>query len=86
MFRYPQSVSQIVQKMETFQQLLVHKSTISKTLKKNGVHGRRPQWKVLLSKKKKNIAACLKLAKEDLIFCGQMKTKLDCVEGAHGTM
>ena len=37
-------------------------STIRKTLNKNGVHGRTPQKKPLLSKK--NIAACLKFEKE----------------------
>uniref|UniRef100_A0AAR2L9Y1 Transposase Tc1-like domain-containing protein n=1 Tax=Pygocentrus nattereri TaxID=42514 RepID=A0AAR2L9Y1_PYGNA len=40
------------------------KSTISKTLNKNGVHGRTPRRKPLLSKK--NIDARLKFAKEHL--------------------
>jgi hypothetical protein len=40
----------------------VDKSTICKTLNKNGVHGRTPQKKPLLSKK--NIAARLKFEKE----------------------
>uniref|UniRef100_A0A803JTN5 Transposase Tc1-like domain-containing protein n=1 Tax=Xenopus tropicalis TaxID=8364 RepID=A0A803JTN5_XENTR len=42
----------------------VSKSTIRKTLNKNGFHGRIPQRKPLLSKK--NIAADLKFAKENL--------------------
>uniref|UniRef100_A0A3Q1HHZ2 alanine transaminase n=1 Tax=Anabas testudineus TaxID=64144 RepID=A0A3Q1HHZ2_ANATE len=57
----------------------------------NGVHGRTPQRKPLLSKK--NIAARLKFAKEHLdvpqhykIFCGQMKPKLSCLEKTHKTM
>jgi hypothetical protein len=40
------------------------KSMIRKTLNKNGVHGRTPRKKPLLSKK--NIAAHLKFAKEHL--------------------
>ena len=43
----------------------VNKSTIHKTLNKNGVHGRTPQKKPLLSKNN-NIAARLKFAKEHL--------------------
>ena len=42
----------------------VDESMIRKTLIKNGVHGRTPRKKPLLSKK--NIAARLKFAKEDL--------------------
>jgi hypothetical protein len=42
----------------------VDESTIRKTLNKNGVHGRAPLKKPLLSKK--NIAARLKFAKEHL--------------------
>uniref|UniRef100_A0AAZ3QB65 Transposase Tc1-like domain-containing protein n=1 Tax=Oncorhynchus tshawytscha TaxID=74940 RepID=A0AAZ3QB65_ONCTS len=43
----------------------VDESTIRKTLNKNGVHGRTPRKKPLLSKKKKN-AARLKFAREHL--------------------
>ncbi|KAJ4927442.1 hypothetical protein JOQ06_015170 [Pogonophryne albipinna] len=42
----------------------VDESTIRKTLNKNGVHGRTPRRKQLLSRK--NIAARLKFAKEHL--------------------
>ena len=42
----------------------VDESTIRKTLNKNGVHGRTPRKKPLLSKK--NIAACQKFAKVHL--------------------
>ena len=42
----------------------VHKSTIRKTLNKDGVHGRIARRKSLLSKK--NIAACLTFAKDHL--------------------
>ena len=42
----------------------VDESTICKTLNKNGVHGKTPRKKPLLSKK--NIAARLKLAKVHL--------------------
>ncbi|KAJ4922471.1 hypothetical protein JOQ06_019566 [Pogonophryne albipinna] len=42
----------------------VDESTIRKTLNKNGVHGRTPRRKPLLSRK--NIAARLKFAKEHL--------------------
>ena len=42
----------------------VDESTVRKTLNKNGVHGRTSWKKPLLSKK--NIAACLKFAKEHL--------------------
>ena len=42
----------------------VHESTIRKTLNKKGVHGRIARRKQLLSKK--NIATCLKFAKDYL--------------------
>uniref|UniRef100_A0A8D0DI99 Transposase Tc1-like domain-containing protein n=1 Tax=Sander lucioperca TaxID=283035 RepID=A0A8D0DI99_SANLU len=42
----------------------VHESTIRKTLNKQGIYGRTPRRKPLLTKK--NIAARLKFAKEDI--------------------
>lgn len=61
--------------METFQQILAHQSTRSKTLNKNAVHGRSccsPKNTMFYSNTGK-------------IFCWRMKTKLGCVEGTHNT-
>ena len=61
----PRVSAKDLQKSLEHANISVHESTIHKTLnKKNGVHGRTPRKKPLLSKK--NIAARLKFAKEHL--------------------
>uniref|UniRef100_A0AAZ3S4M2 Transposase Tc1-like domain-containing protein n=1 Tax=Oncorhynchus tshawytscha TaxID=74940 RepID=A0AAZ3S4M2_ONCTS len=69
--------------------IAVDESTIHKTQNKNGVHGRTPRKKPLLSKK--NIAAHLKCtwmfySAAGKIFCRQIKLQLSCLEGKHNTM
>uniref|UniRef100_A0A8K9UYT4 Transposase Tc1-like domain-containing protein n=1 Tax=Oncorhynchus mykiss TaxID=8022 RepID=A0A8K9UYT4_ONCMY len=72
----------------------VDESTIRKTQNKNGVHGRKPRKKPLLSKK--NIAARLRFAKEHLdvpqcywkniLWTEYFKIKLSCLEGTYNPM
>ncbi len=64
----------------------VHDSTIRKRLGKNGIHGRAPRQKPLLTKN--NTKARLTFAKKYLIpkdfgqiFCGLMRQKLNFLEG-----
>ena len=70
----------------------VDESTIRKTLNKNGVHGRTPQKKPLLSKKTLlhfgSLQKCTWMfhSTTGKIFCGQMKLQLSCLEGTHNTM
>uniref|UniRef100_A0A8C5WF56 Transposase n=1 Tax=Leptobrachium leishanense TaxID=445787 RepID=A0A8C5WF56_9ANUR len=88
----PRVSAKDLQKSLAHANIFVDTSTIRKTLNKNGVHGRTPRRKPLLSKK--NIAARLKFAKEHLdvpqhyckIFCGEMKPKLSCLEKTNNTM
>uniref|UniRef100_A0A8C5PUM9 Transposase Tc1-like domain-containing protein n=1 Tax=Leptobrachium leishanense TaxID=445787 RepID=A0A8C5PUM9_9ANUR len=60
----PRVSAKDLQKSLAHANIFVDTSTIRKTLNKNGVHGRTPRMKPLLSKK--NIAARLKFAKEHL--------------------
>ena len=60
----PRVSAKDLQKSLEHANISVDKSTIHKTLNKNGVHGRTPRKKPQLSKKK--IAACLKFAKVHL--------------------
>uniref|UniRef100_A0A8C5R032 Transposase n=1 Tax=Leptobrachium leishanense TaxID=445787 RepID=A0A8C5R032_9ANUR len=60
----PRVSAKDLQKSLAHANIFVDTSTIRKTLNKNGVHGRTPRRKPLLSKK--NIAARLKFAKEHL--------------------
>uniref|UniRef100_A0A8C5LSX0 Transposase n=1 Tax=Leptobrachium leishanense TaxID=445787 RepID=A0A8C5LSX0_9ANUR len=60
----PRVSAKDLQKSLAHANIFVDTSTIRKTLNKNGVHGRTPRRKTLLSKK--NIAARLKFAKEHL--------------------
>jgi transposase len=60
----PRVSAKDLQKSLEHANISVDESTIHKTLNKNGVHGRTPRKKPLLSKK--NIAAHLKFAKEHL--------------------
>ena len=62
----PRVSAKDLQKYLEHASISVDESTIRKTLNKNGVHGRTPRKKPLLSKK--NIAACLKFAKVHLDF------------------
>ena len=60
----PRVSAKDLQKSLEHANISVVESTIRKTLNKNGVHGRTPQKKLLLSQK--NIAAHLKFAKVHL--------------------
>ncbi len=62
----PRVTSKDLQATLALANVSVHDSTIRKRLNKNGVHGRIARRKPLLSKK--NIAACLKFAKEHIDF------------------
>lgn len=71
----------------------VSESTIHKTLNKNGFHGRIPQRKPLLSKKKTLLhvyslykSTWMFHSSTGKIFCGQMKPELGCLEETHNTM
>ena len=73
----PRASAKDLQKYLEHANISVDKSTIRKTLNKDGVHGRTPRKKPLLSKK--NIAASLKFGKEhlDVPQCNWQKYSVD---------
>ncbi len=83
----PRTTSKELQASLASIKVSVHDST-RKRLGKNGINGRVPRQKPLLTKK--NTKACLTLAKNILIipktfgqiFCGLMRQKLNFLEGA----
>uniref|UniRef100_A0A9J8BFB0 Transposase Tc1-like domain-containing protein n=1 Tax=Cyprinus carpio carpio TaxID=630221 RepID=A0A9J8BFB0_CYPCA len=85
-------VDQKILKCETSFKVSVHDSTIRKRLGKNGLHGRVPRRKPLLSKK--NIKACLSFARkhlddpqdfwENTLWTDETKTKVKLF-GCHNT-
>uniref|UniRef100_A0A803KF20 Transposase Tc1-like domain-containing protein n=1 Tax=Xenopus tropicalis TaxID=8364 RepID=A0A803KF20_XENTR len=84
----PRTTSKELQASLASIKVSVHDSTIRKRLGKNGLHGRFPRRKPLLSKK--NIKARLNFAKKHLndcqdfgkIPCGPTRQKLNFLEGA----
>ena len=94
----PRVSAKDLQKSLEHANISVDESTIRKTLNKNGVHGRTPRKKPLLSKKtfctSEHFAALLKFKKVQLdvpqsyckILFGQMKLQFSCLEGTHNTM
>ncbi len=84
----PRTTSKELQASLASIKVSVHDSTIRKRLGKNGIHGRVPRQKLLLTKN--NTKTCLKLAKKKIliipktfgqIFCGLMRQKFNFLEG-----
>ncbi|KAM9502287.1 cytoskeleton-associated protein 5-like isoform 5-T5 [Salvelinus alpinus] len=90
----PRVSAKALQKSLEHASVSVDKSTIRKTLNKNGVHGRAPRKKPLLSKKKHCYMSevCKKCtwmfhSATGKIFCREMKLQLQsCLEGTHNTV
>ena len=82
----PRVSAKDLQKSLEHANISVDESTIRKTLNKNGVHGRTPRKKPLLSNFFLQKCTWMLHSATGKIFCGQMKLQLSCLEGTHNTM